>query len=57
MKLKIILSAKFDIFTYFLLAGMVKTQSSLPPSPIFGKVTESFDKLNNTDLFLLVAFL
>ena len=32
---------------------MAKTiQSSFSPSPKFDKVTESFDKLNNTDLFL-----
>ena len=34
---------------------MVKTiQSSFTPSPIFDRVTESFDKLNNTDLFLQI---
>ena len=32
---------------------MVKTiQSSFPPSPNFDRVTESFDKLNNTDILL-----
>ena len=34
---------------------MVKTiQSSFPPSPNFERVTVSFDKLNNTDLFLQI---
>ena len=27
-------------------------QSSFPPSPNFDRITLSFDKLNNTDLFL-----
>ena len=32
---------------------MVKTYESwIPPSPTLDKVTVSFDKLNNTDLFI-----
>ena len=34
---------------------MVKTyESKFPPSPNLDKVTVSFDKLNNTDLFLQI---
>ena len=34
---------------------MVKIyESRFPPSPNIGKVTVSFDKLNNTDLFLQI---
>ena len=46
------------IYFYGKFAGkrsMVKTfESRIPPSPNLDKATVSFDKLNNTDLFLLI---
>ena len=54
LSLETIQNVKKIVKNSLTLPNMVKIKSSFPPSPNFDRVTESFDKLNNTDFFLQI---